>query len=172
MAETDEIVISAEVQANKELGAASLLIHYDPLVLHVTGCELGTGLMGVCNIDYERDGVAPDIISISGIAAEQLSGRVDLATLNVEAHTEGASEIQLETVVVSDRAGATFVANAQDGNANVVTLLSPTNIRLAGNSATPANNSVNSLSTIVLTIVVLMVATLWSWKRGLIKQNG
>lgn len=173
--ERGEVVISAEVQAGNALGATSFLIHYDPNVIHINDCTLGTGLMGLCNVNYERNGIAPDTISISGIAAEALSGQVSLATLDVRALTEGASEIQLETVVVSDEVGSTFVANSVDGNANVETLSVPTSIRLAGSSAAPQDigGSENSqIYYIGLTLVALVAVTLLTWRRALINKNG
>ncbi|MGB1251696.1 MAG: hypothetical protein ACPG8W_13845 [Candidatus Promineifilaceae bacterium] len=165
------VSISAEVQAGAELGATSFLIHYDPNVLNVQSCSLGDGFMGLCNADYERDGIAPDTISISGIATDELSGQITLADLVIQGLTEGASQIQLETVVVSDGSGATFVANASDGNANVTTLLVPTGIQLAG-SSTHANSTHNPINTFAAVMGLLVVATLFSWRRALIQKNG
>ena len=109
-----EGLISAEIPASNPVSALALQFDYDASLLDATGCQVATGMTGVCNIDYDSNTIALSILSTGG-----LSGLADLATISFTPLGEGNAAVVLNATQLVGTNGNQIEANEASLNVTV-----------------------------------------------------
>jgi hypothetical protein len=124
-------VFPITVTSVQKLGAASVLVGYDPAVLKPVACQRGPALdVGVCNRSYDRDGdgtadaVLFAVLSLNGVSATGTA--VPLANITWQAiaavQDEEVTALTVEVRTFTNTDGVPMTYTTQDGQ---ITLLPP-----------------------------------------------
>jgi uncharacterized repeat protein (TIGR01451 family) len=100
------------------LGAATIEIRYDPAILDATACSVNTtSFSGVCNPNYDNDGVNPDSVRFTVASVSGASGDSLLANVTFLAKGAAGSSSALDVVIVTftDPSGNPIPAKDEDG---------------------------------------------------------
>lgn len=113
------------------LGAATIEIHYDPAVVKPVNCLVNPqGHLDsvLCNINFERDGNKPDVISFSALSLNGITAKAHLVNLIFEAVGQADSTTDLTAVIslYSDTQGADLTTQVQHGQIKITTVTAPT----------------------------------------------
>jgi hypothetical protein len=122
-------VFPITVTGVQNLGAASVLVGYDPAVLKPVACQRGAAFdVGVCNRSYDRDGdgtadaVLFAVLSMNGVSTADTA--VPLATITwqaiVAAQEEEATALTVEVRTFTDADGFPMTVTTQDGQINLL----------------------------------------------------
>jgi hypothetical protein len=118
--------VSLPVQARSvsKLGAATVLITYDPSILKATTCQRNTAFdVGLCNTahDSNADGIADavlfNVVSLQGVTASDTP--IMLVNISWEAaagvQAPAATDLRVEVQTFTDTNGSPMAVTAQDG---------------------------------------------------------
>lgn len=121
-------ILAVEVTNVQSLGAATVLVAYDPTMLKATACQRGSRFeVGLCNQSYDRNGdgvpdaVLFNVLSLGGVNATQPVGLANItwqAVAAVEEPTAVVLAVQVQTFTDVDAQPLAYAA--QDG---LITLL-------------------------------------------------
>ena len=81
------IPVSTSLQPGTMLGAATILVRYDPSVVNAITCLPDPGAYfdsKSCNLNYDHDGVNPDIVAFTMISSLGVSGEQLLANITFQ----------------------------------------------------------------------------------------
>lgn len=120
--------ITVEVTANlpeDSLGAATIEIAYDPLVLTISECKVDPESVldfALCNPKYEADGQKPDVIRFNILSTEGISGTLRLAQFVFLASGESGaqSSLTLKAHIFTDADGLSIAVDVTDGSVRIV----------------------------------------------------
>ncbi len=138
-----ELALPVEVIGVQGLGAASILVGYDPTRIRPIACQRGPAFdVGVCNLDYDRDSDGtPDavlfaVLSLYGVSAEG-AAPLALITWQAVAAVEAARSTILAVAVrtFTDADGRPLPYTTEDGQ---ITLLPPLPTPTATSTPTPS----------------------------------
>jgi hypothetical protein len=124
-------VFPITVTGVQKLGAASVLVGYDPAILKPVACQRGPAFdVGVCNRSYDRnedgtaDAVLFTVLSLNGVSTTgmvvPLANITWQAVVPVQGQTTTALTVEVRTFTDTD--GSPLTYTTQDGK---ITLLSP-----------------------------------------------
>jgi hypothetical protein len=131
-------VLPITVTDVQKLGAASVLVGYDPASLKPVACQRGPAFdVGVCNRTYDRDGdgtadaVLFAVLSLNGVSATGTA--VPLANITWQAvaavQDERVTVLTVEVRTFTDADGRPLEHTAQDGQITLLPPLPPPTIR-------------------------------------------
>jgi hypothetical protein len=162
MIQQDGATVTLPVEAIEvqNLGAATVMVGYDPAVLQVDGCQRNPAFdAGMCNPQFDRDDDGlPDAVRFNVVSLEGLSP-VEEAPLNLaditwaevrEPCLEITSTLEVEVLTFSGWDGIPITVSAENGRVTVVT-------DLAGDLDSDGDVDVAD---------VMMVASRWSCQLG------
>ena len=112
-----------------QLGAATIEIRYDPGVVNATACTADPGTVfdsKFCNVNYDHDGVNPDIVRFNVVSFAGVSGNVRLADITFQAVGVGATPLTLVALIVTDPSGTAIPVTELNGEIVIETTLTPT----------------------------------------------
>ena len=124
-------VLPVEVANVQGLGAATVLVGYDPNILKVVACQRNVLFdVGLCNINYDRnsdgkpDAVLFNVVSLRGVSATSSPVVLVSITWQAVAAVDAARSTNLTVQVqtFTDTDGKPLAHTAQDGQ---ITLLPP-----------------------------------------------
>jgi hypothetical protein len=125
------VTLPVEAIGVQNLGAATVMVGYDPAVLQVAGCQRNPAFdFGLCNPQFDRDDDGlPDAVRFNVVSLEGLSP-VDEAPLNLaditwaevgEPCLEITSTLEVEVLTFSGWDGIPISVSAENGQVTVVT---------------------------------------------------
>ncbi len=130
------ISLAVSVRNVQQLGAATIVVQYDPAVLAPTGCRRGDQFgLGLCNLSLDLNGdgtfdaVRFNALAISGVtvAADAL---VPLALIDWKAANQDAvgttTTLTVTIDTLTDGDGVPISAVAQNGKVTILPVASPT----------------------------------------------
>jgi hypothetical protein len=127
------------------LGAATLIVGYDPSILEATSCVRGSEFdFGLCNMEYDRDddgtadSVRFNVVSIGGVSSSS-DVPLNLVTIVFEGigGAGARSAIELEVITFTDTDGKPIQSAAENGRVEIGHAPSPT----PGPSPTPSGTA-------------------------------
>lgn len=118
------VALAVTVANVQGLGAATVMVSYDPALLTVVGCQRNAAFdVGLCNISYDRDkdgipdAVLFNVVSLMGVTA----GATGVALVNVSwqavanVATATATTLSVQVLTFTDADGRSLPAAGQDG---------------------------------------------------------
>ncbi len=125
-----DIPLTVNVSDTRKLGAATVLLRYDPAVLRPTRCAAGDGpLMGYCNPVFDP---LAGLVKLNVVAADGLNGAARLGDVTFEptswAAAGAASDLVLVVQHLADVTGA--VLSWQAINGSLIVAVGPANSAL------------------------------------------
>jgi hypothetical protein len=131
-------VLPITVTDVQKLGAASVLVGYDPASLKPVACQRGPAFdVGVCNRTYDRDGdgtadaVLFAVLSLNGVSATGTA--LPLANITWQAvaavQVERVTVLTVEVRTFTDTDGWPLTHTTQDGQITLLPPLPPPSIR-------------------------------------------
>lgn len=128
--------VTAELPSGQQWGAGTLEVRYDPAVVDAIGCVADPGARfdaKYCNMNYENDGVNPDVVRFNLTSTNGVSGQLTLANVKFKAVGPAGSvtALNLIPVVVSDPAGLALSVTDQDGQVCITPCATPTPVATA-----------------------------------------
>jgi len=119
-----EVLINANLAADANLGSGTIEIHYDPTVVDAIACTSDPDNvfdMGICNLNYDNDGIAPDIVRFNMISTQGAPGNIDLARITFQAVGQDGDSANMEGMLVtfSDPAGNQLDVAVVNGLINI-----------------------------------------------------
>lgn len=123
------IALPVEVLNVQNLGAATVVVSYDPAVLAVNDCRRGSAFdYGICNTEYDQDGggvsdaVLFNVNALSGVTAtaEIPVTLVDLVWELGESEPGVTSTLELEVRTFTDVEGVPISVSPQNGQIAVI----------------------------------------------------
>ncbi len=118
----DYVTVRLEVQnvPAPGLGAYIVDISYDPAIVDPTSCAADPdGVLDteLCNLNFERNGIAPDRIRVGGFQIYAgLTGTVALADVTFQIVGAGVSDLMLNVVELTDTNAASIPRSVQNGS--------------------------------------------------------
>lgn len=120
----DVITLPIQVTNVQNLGAATILVSFDPTVIKATGCQRGVAFdAGLCNlnVDSDADGKADQVLfnalSLNGVSTGETP--VTMASISWQAvapvTTDATAILHLQVDTFADADGRTLAAATQDG---------------------------------------------------------
>jgi hypothetical protein len=139
-------VFPITVTSVQKLGAASILVGYDPASLKPVACQRGPAFdVGVCNRSYDRDGdgtadaVLFAVLSLNGVSATDTA--VPLANITWQAvaavQEEKVTVLTVEVRTFTNTDGVPMTYTTQDGQITLLTPPPPTMTPTPTATATP-----------------------------------
>ena len=104
------------------LGAATVQLHYDPQILRPVTCTADPDNdfdFGLCNTDFDNDGIGTDAVKLNAISTAGFSGVTRLAEITFQAIGPDGSASNLELVAdtFANTSGIPLDLSIQDGKA-------------------------------------------------------
>ena len=124
------------------LGAATIEIRYDPGVVDATACTADPGAVfdsKFCNLNYDHDGVNPDIVRFNVVSFAGVAGNVSLADITFQAvgAAEETTPLTLVAVTVTDPSGTAIPVTELNGEITIEATPTPTDTSTLTPSPTP-----------------------------------
>ena len=158
----DSIVVPVDASLGSfSLGAATIEIYYDPAVVNATACTADPDARfdsQACNINYDHDGVDPDIVRFNVVSSAGVSGNVRLAEITFQAVGGMGARTPLTLVVVTaaDPSGAEVAVTTFNGEIAIesISMPSPTATTTSTETLIPTPTATATGSTMTPTITL------------------
>jgi hypothetical protein len=148
-------VIPITVTDVQKLGAATVVVGYDPARIRPVACQRGPAFdVGVCNRNYDRNGdgtadaVLFSVLSVNGVsttgAAVPLANITWQAVMAVPGETTAALTVEVRTFTDTDGSPLTYAT--QDGQITLLPPLPPTMTPTPTSTATPTATATATLT--------------------------
>lgn len=113
-------VTAEDVPPGSPLAAATIEVRYDPSVLDATACTVDPGGVfdsGICNPDFDNDGIDPDAVRFNATSVLGVSGDLLVANITFEGQGQSGDTSGLNVVisVFADPGGNPVPVSGQDG---------------------------------------------------------
>ena len=118
------ITLPLRIAGANNLGVATIEVRYDPTIVDATGCDFdpnGSFDAGLCNVNFDNDGMGTDAVRVTPISLSGVSGDVLVADVTFAALGAAGSSSSLEVVVsvFADPAGTALPFGEQDGSIGI-----------------------------------------------------
>ncbi|MFZ0545348.1 MAG: cohesin domain-containing protein, partial [Candidatus Promineifilaceae bacterium] len=162
--ESVTVPITITVPAANSFTAATIRIQYDPTVLTFDSCSTNTSDFdfNLCNRS-DGDGVPPDVVSYTAIAAFGVNGTLPFGTITFVGNQLGTSSLTIVVSTYEDGSGEPPVT--MDGTMQVQdpTAVTASNLSAAG---------VSSKTAVMDLFILLLIATIFAGCYLLLRRKG